>query len=365
MITIEKLVKTYPGSTEPAVKGISIDIAEGELVTLLGPSGCGKTTTLRCIAGLETPDEGRIVIGDRTVYSSSENIKIRTNKRHIGMVFQSYAIWPHMTVFENVAYPLKVGRIDRTTTRERVEAALDLVGLREYGDRPAPNLSGGQQQRVALARALVSEPTILLFDEPLSNLDAKLRESMRQEIREVQQRLGIAALYVTHDQTEALAISDQVVVMSDGEIHDAGPPQRIYENPASRFVAQFIGLANTMTLTEVVYDGDVGSGRCEIGPISFVRDPENPASSTGDTGSVLIRLEDVMLEPPGGDDHDKNRWSGRIVSALFLGTLWDCVVQIDGGSRVRAHVPRTRQPKAGDAVTVHIRPEDCIAIADV
>jgi ABC-type Fe3+/spermidine/putrescine transport system ATPase subunit len=270
-----------------------------------------------------------------------------------------------MTVFENVAYPLKVGRIDRATTRQRVEAALDLVGLREFGNRPAPNLSGGQQQRVALARALVSEPKILLFDEPLSNLDAKLRETMRQEIREVQQRLGIAALYVTHDQTEALAISDQVIVMSDGEIHDAGPPQRIYENPASRFVAQFIGLANTMTLTSVTYDGDVGSARCEIGPITFVRDPENPASSSGDTGSVLIRLEDVVLEPPGGDDHEKNRWPGRIVSALFLGTLWDCVVQIDGGARIRAHVPRTRQPKAGDAVTVHIRPEDCIAIADV
>jgi iron(III) transport system ATP-binding protein len=358
VIKLEGIVKTYAGATEPAVKGIDVTVGDGELVTLLGPSGCGKTTTLRCIAGLEMPDEGRIQIGERTVFSSAGRIRVRANQRNTGMVFQSYAIWPHMTVAENVAYPLKVGRVGKSEMRDRVQSALDLVGLGDLGDRLAPNLSGGQQQRVALARALVSEPEILLFDEPLSNLDATLRESMRQEIREVQQRLGIASLYVTHDQTEALAISDQVIVMSHGKILDVGSPQRIYERPVSLPVARFIGLANIFDVTDPVAEGGMLRGRCEIGPISF---PARPDDRSGQL-SVIIRLEDVKLEPPGAGD-GPNRWEGRVVSALFLGTLWDCIVDV-GGARVRAHVPRTRQPHAGDAVTVRIAPEDCVAMSD-
>lgn len=357
MIRLEEIVKTYPGSTEPAVKGIDVSVANGELVTLLGPSGCGKTTTLRCIAGLEMPDKGRIQIGDRTVFSSAEKIKVRANQRNTGMVFQSYAIWPHMTVAENVAYPLRVGRIDKESMRQRVDRAIDLVGLGDFADRPAPNLSGGQQQRVALARALVSEPEILLFDEPLSNLDATLRESMRQEIREVQQRLGIAALYVTHDQTEALAISDQVIVMSHGEILDAGTPQRIYERPASLAVARFIGLANIFDVTDVSRDGALFRGSCDIGSISFREGPDTSDQPT----SVIIRLEDVKLDPPDTDTGGTNRWPGKVISSLFLGTLWDCTIQVDGG-RLRAHVPRTQQPRAGDAVTVHISADDCISM---
>ena len=357
MIKLEELVKTYAGSAEPAVKGIDVTVPNGELVTLLGPSGCGKTTTLRCIAGLEMPDSGRIQIGDRTVFDPVEKIKLRANQRNTGMVFQSYAIWPHMTVAENVAYPLKVGRVDKTSRRERVERALDLVGLKDFADRPAPNLSGGQQQRVALARALVSEPDILLFDEPLSNLDATLRESMRQEIREVQQRLGIAALYVTHDQTEALAISDQVIVMSHGEILDIGTPQRIYERPSSLAVARFIGLANIFDITDITTNGSLHTGTCDIGSISF------PGALDGGDGStsVIVRLEDVRLEPPDAGNDMGNRWPGKVVSALFLGTLWDCSIDVDG-ARVRAHVPRTQQPRAGDAVTVHIAAEDCVAM---
>ena len=359
MIRLEGIKKTYRGSSEPAVKGIDVEVADGELVTLLGPSGCGKTTTLRCIAGLETPDEGRIQIGDRTVFSSEERIKVQTNRRNTGMVFQSYAIWPHMSVFDNVAYPLKVGRFDKSDLRTRVHNALELVGLSELADRPAPNLSGGQQQRVALARALVSEPDILLFDEPLSNLDAKLRESMRQEIREVQQRLGIAALYVTHDQIEALAISDKVIVMSHGEILDVGSPQRIYEEPASRFVAQFIGLANIFDLADVAPAGDSQMmGRGDFGTIRF---PADDAALTADEVSVVVRLEDVALEPAGNENAAENRWPGRVVSALFLGTLWDCSIEV-GGARVRSHVPRTARPRAGDAVTVSIRPEDCVTL---
>jgi ABC-type Fe3+/spermidine/putrescine transport system ATPase subunit len=362
MIRVEQLTKTYEGSTVPAVDAIDIDVADGELVTLLGPSGCGKTTTLRSIAGLETPDSGRITIGERVVFDSAERSRVRTNKRNVGMVFQSYAIWPHMTVFENVAYPLRSARRPRVEVTERVERALDLVGLAQFGDRPAPNLSGGQQQRVALARALVSEPMILLFDEPLSNLDAKLRDSMRQEIREVQQRLGIAALYVTHDQAEALAISDRVIVMSDGHILDAGDPQRIYERPVSRFVAEFIGLANILGVDGVRSDGaGVFSGATEIGPIRF-RWAADEAPISDDHVDLLVRLEDVQLVSPetvGDDDH--NVVPGTVVSSLFLGTLWDCQVDV-GGTRVRAHVPRVVSPRAGDRVGVSIGIDRCTAI---
>lgn len=357
MIKLEELVKTYRGSTEPAVKGIDVTVADGDLVTLLGPSGCGKTTTLRCIAGLEMPDSGRIEIGERTVFDLDEKIRIRANQRNTGMVFQSYAIWPHMTVAENVTYPLMVGRVDKASMRERVANALELVGLTDFADRPAPNLSGGQQQRVALARALVSEPDILLFDEPLSNLDATLRESMRQEIREVQQRLGIAALYVTHDQTEALAISDQVIVMSNGEILDVGSPQRIYERPASLEVARFIGLANIFELSEITAGGSLFTSTCEIGEITFRVDADSPGQDN--PTSVIVRLEDVRLEPPDTEPGGPNRWPGKVVSALFLGTLWDCTIEVDGG-RVRAHVPRVQQPRAGDSVTVHISADDCV-----
>jgi iron(III) transport system ATP-binding protein len=360
MIKIEQLTKTYPGSTVPAVKAIDIEVRQGELVTLLGPSGCGKTTTLRSIAGLETPDSGRISIDDRVVFSSSERIRVRTNRRNVGMVFQSYAIWPHMTVFENVAYPLKSGKVPRAELNDRVRAALQLVGLSDFGDRPAPNLSGGQQQRVALARALVSEPSILLFDEPLSNLDAKLRDSMRQEIREVQQRLGIASLYVTHDQVEALAISDRVIVMSDGDILDVGDPQRIYERPASRFVAEFIGLANIFRVTETREVDGLRVGVSEIGELRFRGDPS--ARSGEADADILIRLEDVHLVPADRvGSTDSNVLAGTVLSALFLGTLWDCLVEVNG-VRVRSHVPRARHPRAGEQVGVEIGFDKCTVI---
>jgi iron(III) transport system ATP-binding protein len=232
MITIRGLFKRYPGRdiTRNAVNGISFKVPDGQLFTLLGPSGCGKTTTLRMIAGLERPDAGEITIGDKHVYDAKQHIAVPANKRPIGMVFQSYAVWPHMTVFENVSFPLTVGKNKpaKDVVREKTERALELVGLTEYASRPATALSGGQQQRVALARALVREPEILLLDEPLSNLDAQLRERMREEIREVQQKLGITAVYVTHDQNEALAISDCIMLMEHGQIVELGEPQQIY-----------------------------------------------------------------------------------------------------------------------------------------
>jgi len=228
----------------PAVRGVSFDVLPGEQLTLLGPSGCGKTTTLRAIAGLEQPTAGEIRIDGNIVYSSQARINIRAEKRGLSMVFQSYAIWPHMTVFENVAYGLRVRRTAATELAEKVQHALEMVQMGSLASRRAAQLSGGQQQRVALARAFVFQPSVLLFDEPLSNLDAKLRADMRIELRELQHRLGITSVYVTHDLEEALAMSDRIVVMRDGLIEQTGTPDEIYRLPNSAFVADFVGSAN-------------------------------------------------------------------------------------------------------------------------
>src|SRR3954454_14400582 len=248
MIRIRDLSMSYAtaGAAAPAVRGISLEIADGAFYTLLGPSGCGKTTTLRCVAGLERPDAGEIAIGNETVFSSERGIWVAPHERNLGMVFQSYAIWPHMSVLENVAFPLqyKKPRPSRREARDRVMAALRLGRLEGFEDRPAPYLSGGQQQRLALARALVAEPRVLLLDEPLSNLDAKLREDTRIELRELVKRLGITTVYVTHDQLEALTMSDVVAVMNEGRIVQEDSPIEIYRSPKERFVANFIGLTN-------------------------------------------------------------------------------------------------------------------------
>src|SRR3954470_4939449 len=228
----------------PAVRGVSFSVQPGEQLTLLGPSGCGKTTTLRAIAGLEQPSAGEIRIGGAPVYSSAQRVNIPAEKRGLSMVFQSYAIWPHMTVFENVAYGLRVRRESSAAIAEKVERALDMVQMRAFAQRGASQLSGGQQQRVALARAFVFQPQVLLFDEPLSNLDAKLRADMRIELRELQHRLGITSVYVTHDLEEALAMSDRIVVMRDGIIEQIGSPDEIYRLPSNAFVADFVGSAN-------------------------------------------------------------------------------------------------------------------------
>jgi len=224
-----------------AVDDFNLKVAQGEFVTMLGPSGCGKTTTLRMVAGLEENSSGRIVIGDRVVNDVDTGVFVQPDHRRLGMVFQSYAIWPHMTVFDNVAYPLRVRRRSAEEIKTRVMNALKLVEMEKFAERPAPQLSGGQQQRVAIARALVFEPDVLLLDEPLSNLDAKLRAQMGDEFRALQQRIGFTALYVTHDQEEAMALSDRVVVMQAGKILQVGEPDEIYRRPASRAVAAFFG----------------------------------------------------------------------------------------------------------------------------
>ena len=240
-VSLRDFWKTYPGGTSPAVKDLSLDVLDGEILTLLGPSGCGKTTTLRMVAGLETPDAGDIFFGDQAVVMTSRRLMLPPDKRNVGMVFQSYAIWPHMTVAENVAFPLKARRFPKSEIKDRVLRALDLVGLAGFEDRPGPLLSGGQQQRVAFARALVTEPRVLLLDEPFSNLDAKLREQMRISVKLLQKRLNIAMLFVTHDQIEALSLSNRIALMNFGVVQQQGDPRLLYEEPVNEFVRDFVG----------------------------------------------------------------------------------------------------------------------------
>src|SRR5262245_10150054 len=240
-VRLQGLSKTYEGNDVPAVDHLTLDIHDGEIVTLLGPSGCGKTTTLRIVAGLEIADAGTVHFGSRTIVDTLKKVCLTPEKRGIGMVFQSYAIWPHMTVEQNVAFPLKAQKVPRKQIAAQVEKALELVGMNGYQKRPGPLLSGGQQQRVALARALVNEPRVLLLDEPFSNLDAKLREQMRIELKLLQKRVQIAALFVTHDQVEALGLSDRIVVMRTGVVQQQGTSQTLYEAPANEFVRDFLG----------------------------------------------------------------------------------------------------------------------------
>ena len=251
-VTFENVTKVY-GRDVVAVDSISLDIQAGQLVTLLGPSGCGKTTTLRMIAGLEMATKGRILIGDQDV------TKLPATDRDVSMVFQSYALFPHMSVLENVSYGLRFSGYKGSEVRERAHAGLELVGLKGYGDRLPSELSGGQQQRVAVARALVLEPQVLLFDEPLSNLDAKLRRQVREEIRDIQQSLGLTVVYVTHDQEEALAVSDRIIVMRNAQIAQEGAPRDLYELPDDQFVADFIGEANLVNCQIDSVDGDQAS----------------------------------------------------------------------------------------------------------
>jgi len=254
-VTISGLEKRYADGTF-AVRGIDLVIGEGEFLTLLGPSGCGKTTTLRCLAGLEAPTGGSISFGDQVVADPANNVFVPPEKRDISMVFQNYALWPHMTVFANVAYPLKMAKVRNAEIKERVAASLALVNLRERAQQPASQLSGGQQQRVALARAMVGRPSLIFFDEPLSNLDAKLRHTMQEQIRAAHESLGSTTVYVTHDQQEALALSDRIVVMDQGKILQIGTPEELYRQPNSHFVADFLGYQNIMEATVMGVDAD-------------------------------------------------------------------------------------------------------------
>jgi len=360
-LRVESLAKTFAGEGQAlaAVNGISFSVPKGQLFTLLGPSGCGKSTTLRCIAGLERPEGGVIVVNGQTHVDAARGIFVPPDKRGIGMVFQSYAIWPHMTVYENVAYALEVKRIPRSEIRARVADTLELVGLAGLADRAAPKLSGGQQQRVALARAIVGRPSLLLFDEPLSNLDAKLRERMRQEIRELQQRLEITTVYVTHDQTEALAISDTIAVMDGGKILATGASREIYGAPGNRFVADFVGLTNIVRGRAVAEAQADGIGQVEVA-FGSVHCRFQGAIRRGDPVEVLIRPENILVsyKPP---EAKENVWQATVEGVTFLGEYQDSTMRVREQSlRIRTHP--MLELKSGQRVYLEMIPQRCSAI---
>ncbi len=354
VVTVRGLKKTFgerrrKSSQQVAVAGIDFDIKAGQLFTFLGPSGCGKTTTLRCLAGLEHPDEGEIAVGGKVVYSSAGGIKVQSADRGFGMVFQSYAIWPHMTVFENAAFPLRVMRRRERPSRkeitQRVEQALATVQLAEVAGRHATKLSGGQQQRLALARALVMQPPFLLLDEPLSNLDAKLRDEMRFELKRLQRELGITTAYVTHDQAEALAMSNMIGVMNHGKLVQLGRPREIYYTPKDTFVADFIGAANLMKCTSLrpVSDTEI---EAEIAGGLKTRVLRQNAVAGAESGAWLyIRPEFIRISPAkDGGPHDSGPhdsgppdgepWVGVVEARNFLGTTSEHKIRI-GDATIR------------------------------
>jgi iron(III) transport system ATP-binding protein len=335
-IVLEKVSRKFGDFT--AVSGVDLAVREGEFVTLLGPSGCGKTTTLRMVAGLEQNTGGRISIGGRVVSDAERGLFVPAEHRALGMVFQSYAIWPHMTVFDNVAYPLRVRRMGRSDIRARVLEALKLVEMADYADRPAPALSGGQQQRVAIARALVFEPALLLLDEPLSNLDARLRAQMGSEFRALQKRLGITSLYVTHDQQEAMALSDRVVVMQAGRVLQIGAPEEIYQRPLSQAVASFFGSPNLLPATVVncarLDDADFALSVRGSGWEGMCRAAE--ARAAGADVLVMVRPENVRVAE--GAKQANGVLSGRVVQSSFHGARRSVTVEVNG-SLMHAEVP--------------------------
>jgi iron(III) transport system ATP-binding protein len=351
-IRIQQLSKQFSHRVKGlvyAVRDISLAVQPGEFLTLLGPSGCGKTTTLRMIAGFERPDAGRVFIGEQDVTD------LMANQRNIGFVFQNYALFPHLTVFENVAYGLRVKRMAEAKIGEAVREVLQLVGLSGY-DRQFPNqLSGGEQQRVALARAIVIRPRVLLFDEPLSNLDAKLRVHMRREIQQLQKQLSITAVYVTHDQEEAMAISDRIVVMNQGTIAQEGTAEDLYRHPASEFVAQFIGRTNLLAARVVAVDAR--GTAVEVAGYRLQIEGQNPAAQPGQAVRLVVRPETIDLtgaEAGGG-------LPGRVVSRMYLGEKVEYHVRVgEDLIQVTSYNPRVTYA-AGEAVSLHL-PADGIPL---
>ena len=353
-ISVKNLVKIY-GSNR-VVSDVSFEVAKGEFVSLLGPSGCGKTTTLRCIAGLEDADGGEIAIGGATISAPAKGVMLAPHARDIGMVFQSYAVWPHMSVAENVAFPLKIRKTAASTVAERVDWALGVVGLRELRDRQPSQLSGGQQQRVALARAIIGRPRVLLFDEPLSNLDAKLRDTTRAEIRRLQRELDIAALYVTHDQAEALSMSDRVIVMEKGVIRQVGTPRDLYRRPENKFVAAFVGVASFIDVTR----GEDGSSWRMPDGTAIAADAS--AATAGTKYQLMLRPEAVTLaaSSEGGASRGVQVLGvqvlqGHVREAAYLGAYSEILVEA-GGSLIRVHADADIAP--GTQVSLAFRPDD-------
>jgi iron(III) transport system ATP-binding protein len=380
MLTIESLSKSYgpvdsgrrrgrkrrqaaaeEQDRQYAVDDISFDVHDGELFTLLGPSGCGKTTTLRSVAGLERPDRGVIALNGKPMFDGKRRVNVPANQRGLGMVFQSYAIWPHMTVFRNVSFPLDVAprrrRLDAAHIKEQVMRVLEVTELAPFADRPATKLSGGQQQRLALARALVTRPELMLLDEPLSNLDAKLRETMRFELKRLQRELGLTTVYVTHDQSEALAMSSRIAVMNAGKIEQVGKPREIYTQPKTQFVAEFIGTSNFLpgkvagvTGEEVRIETAEGtlwstsaSGATTGADVLVSLRPENLAISTGSTGTA------------------RNEWRGSVLTRAFMGDSVDHVIGV-GKFELRVQCNPSVSIPQGNEVYVTVDPHNVTVV---
>ena len=338
-----------------AVKNLSLDIEDGESIVLLGQSGCGKTSTMRCVAGLEEPSSGSISIGSTTVFDAEKRTSVSANKRNVGLVFQSYAVWPHMTVLENVAFPLKMKKVSRSDIRRRALETLEIVGLVDQADKGASLLSGGQMQRVALARSLAMEPAVMLLDEPLSNLDARLREDLRVELRRLQLELGLTSIYVTHDQGEALALADRIAIMQHGRITQLSTPVETYRSPASASIAEFLGVANIFPTQdvsntghrlkladhdlEVAVDGDVPTGSAEL--------------------SLCIRPEHVRIEL-SSEPSVVNAWPGTVEVSVFQGSFARCTVRLDAGPRIEVTTQEGGMVMLHkeDRVWVHVDPKD-------
>lgn len=357
-IQITGLRKHYAseGRVIKALDDVDLTIPANQIYTLLGPSGCGKTTLLRSIVGLETPDRGEIRIGNEIIYSSQKNIAVPTEKRGLGMVFQTYAIWPHMNVFDNVAYPLQNQKVAEDEIRRRVSATLSLVQLEGFEHRPATKLSGGQQQRVALARALVARPKVILFDEPLSNLDAKLREETRKELKSFLNELGITAVYVTHDRVEALALSDTIAVMRTGRIIETGSPKEIYFNAKSKFVADFIGRANLVPAevreqlpAGTIVNSALGRITCRKGDFSI-----------GHAVTLCLRPEFIDLAK--GSRKGTNVVMGTVATMVFVGDAFEGEIRV-GEQLLLARIEPETELVPGDAVSFQVSPDHCLLIA--
>jgi ABC-type Fe3+/spermidine/putrescine transport system ATPase subunit len=357
-IEVENLVVRYGAKT--VVKDVSFSIPYGQQLSLLGPSGCGKTTTLRCIAGLETPASGAIRIDGRTMFSSEEGINLPPEKRELSLMFQSYAIWPHMTVEENVGYALRLRKQPKSTITSRVREVLEMVDMTAHAADPATSLSGGQQQRVALARSYAHPPKALLLDEPLSNLDARLRDQMRDDLKEFQGASGVTTVYVTHDQEEAMALSDRVIVMREGVIVQDDQPNVIYRRPRNRFVANFIGAANILAGSVIANSPDVA---LEVGAATVITGQTGAKPELGREQSVAVRTVHPVLhwgQPPADLE---NCWPAAVQRVTFLGDFFDLRLEWPGGE-MRVRVLAEREIEQGDRLWMSIPPDKVVLLED-
>lgn len=369
-LSVRDLVRQYPGGA--GVRGMSLSAGKGELIALLGASGCGKTTTLRCLAGIDSPSSGEISIAGQLVFSSARGINLPPERRNVGMVFQSYALWPHMTALENVAFPLRTRNVRSKEARGRAQEMLHLLGLGRLSDRDPGQLSGGQQQRVALARALVYQPKLLLFDEPLSNLDAELRESVRQDIRRIQRESAITAVYVTHDRTEAMALSDRILVMANGQLVQEGTPTELLARPASPFVASLLGSANLVHGT-VERPSPGGDG----GAVAIISGPANEqvrligraqmALSAGSSAVICIRPTAIRLSAVGDAPSGAQTNLGTLRDGYPTGPQFEYLIQLGGpdATVVKAVTDRGLGLGRGDTVAFWYDPDDATCFPDL